>query len=99
MRSLPCRAYISLDQIGLLDGNIEVLLVSKLYLDVVTFAYPVYLQEDSDSVVHMNDVVAFVKLDEAVQSGTLGVLKGLYYLLLTPEDFTFTEDNKALAAN
>ena len=99
MRSLACRADVSLNQVGLLYGNIEVFLVGELDLDIITLTDAVYFLKDSYSVVHMNHIVAFMKLDKAVQGRCLRVLKSLYYLLLSSEDFVFAEDDELLASD
>ena len=97
--SLPCRAYVALDKVCLLDRNIEVLLVRELDLYVITLPHPVYLQEDTDTVVHMDDIVAFMQFHKAVQGRTLGVLECLYNLLLSPEDLALAEDYEAFASD
>ena len=98
MRSFAGRSYVPLDQVGLLDGHIEVFLVGVLNLDVVTLTHTVDLQKDSDTVVDVYDVIAFMQLHEAVQSRALGVLQGLYNLLLAAEDLALTEDDEAFAS-
>ena len=99
MRRLTGRTDVALDQVRLLDGNVEVLVACELYLDVVALAHPIYLQEDSDSVVHMYDVIAFVELHEAVQGRCLRVLQRLDDLLPAPEYLVLTEDDEPRAAD
>ena len=94
MRGLTCGTNVALDQVGLLNGYIKVLLVGELDLYVVTFTHTVDLQEDSNTVIDMDNIVTLMELDKAVKHRCLSMLQSLYHLLLASENLVLAEDNE-----
>ena len=66
-------ADVSLHEIGLLDGYIEILVIGIADLDVIPLASgglcPLDPDELSDTVVHMDDEVSFLQIYEGVDRG------------------------------
>ena len=60
MRGLSGRSYVTLYQVGLLNRDVKVLLVCELDLYVVTLTHTVNLQEDSNTVIDVDDIIAFM---------------------------------------
>ena len=93
-RSFSSRANVTLHQVGLLYWNVQILLVCKLYLYVVAVADPIYFQEASNAVVHMDDEVPFMKFHEAVYGTALSMLQRLYNLFATAKDLVLADYDK-----
>ena len=88
------RSNVPLHQVGLLYWNVQVLLVSKLYLYVVAVADPIYLKKASYAVVDVDDEVTFMEFHEAVYGTALSMLQRFYNLFATAKDFVLADYDK-----
>ena len=95
-------ADVPLDQVGLFDRNKKCFVVRIGNLDIVAFfsrhGDPVDLEEFSDTVVHVHDMVAFIEVYKRIERRGLDLVQCLYNLFAPSEYLVVAYCHQFLAA-